>query len=267
MAAVITSVVDETSGTNQGKVGDVVDINGTGLATTTTVNFGGTTVTPTSVSNILVKFVVPATAPCSGQVQVSVKLSNGTLSNGQSFFVIAAPSTVSSSPATLSPAGGLLTVLGTGFAAGGQVTVGSAGTVAFAAGGSNTSVTVTAPAHTPAGCSDSQQITVTTAGGTGTAGTSFVTYQNPPTLTGTAPTSGTAGDPVTINGSCLDNLLSVTYTDSTGTHTEPDLTASSSGTFILSTVPGGTLVPDPVNPGTITVTTSGGTDTIPFTIT
>ncbi|MET8947482.1 IPT/TIG domain-containing protein [Streptomyces sp. NPDC004542] len=265
-AAVINTVVDEATTTNQGKVGDTVDINGTGLGTTIMVNFGAATVRPTSVSHTLVKFVVPATAPCSGQAQVSVRLSKGITSNGLPFFIIPAPVTFSSSPAFLPTTGAPLTVLGSGFAAGGKVNVGSA-TVDFGPGGSNTSVTVTAPAHTPTGCSDAQEITVTTPGGTGTAGTSSVTYQKPPTLTNADPASGTTGDPVVINGSCLDNLVSVTYTDSTGNHTETDPTAAGSGTSISSTVPDGTLVPDSVNPGVITVHTVGGSDTTPFILT
>ncbi|MER6015784.1 IPT/TIG domain-containing protein [Streptomyces bluensis] len=264
--ATITSLVDTTTSTNQGKVGDTVNINGSALGTTISVNFGGTTVAPTSVSATLVTFVIPSTAPCSGQVQVSVNLSNGTKSNALPFFIVAAPSTTTASPTCLPVGGGSVTVLGTGFAAGGQVNVGALTPVTFAAGGSNTSVTVTAPAHTPTGCSDSQQITVTTPGGTGTAGTAFVTYQKAPTITGTTPTSGPTGTSVTINGSCFDNLISVTYTDSTG-HTETDPTAASFGTFVLSTVPDGTLVPDNANPGSITVTTCGGSTTTPFTIT
>lgn len=264
--ATITSLVDTTTTTNQGKVGDTVNINGTALGTTTSVNFGGTTVTPTSVSATLVTFVIPSTAPCAGQVQVSVNLSNGTKSNALPFFIVASPSTATASPTCLPTTGGALTITGTGFAAGGQVNVGTLTPVTFAAGGSNTTLTVTAPAHTPTGCSDSQPITVTTPGGTGTTGTAFVTYQKAPTITGTSPASGPIGTSVTINGSCFDNLVSVTYTDSTG-NTETDTTAASFGTFVLSTVPDNTLVPDNTTPGTITVTTCGGSTTTPFTIT
>ncbi|MFI9076618.1 IPT/TIG domain-containing protein [Streptomyces sioyaensis] len=64
--ATITSLVDTTTTTNQGKPGDTVQINGTGLSTTTRVNFGAAAVTPASVTATLVTFVVPSTAPCSG---------------------------------------------------------------------------------------------------------------------------------------------------------------------------------------------------------
>jgi hypothetical protein len=256
----------------QGKVGDTVTITGTSLSTTASVNFGGTTVTPATVSASTVTFVVPSAAPCSGQVQISVNLSNGTKSNAVPFFIISAPTTTTSSPACLPTGGGPLTVHGSGLAVGGTVTVGTAGSVAFPSGGSNTTVTVTAPAHTPTppACFDSHQITVTTTGGTGTAGTVFVNYQNPPAITGTDTASGTAGDSVTISGDCFDNLESVTFTDaSTPPHTETaviDSSVGGDGGFVVTTVPDGTLVPS-ATPGTITVTTCGGTATTPFTIT
>ncbi|MFD0443343.1 IPT/TIG domain-containing protein [Streptomyces indonesiensis] len=148
---------------SQGTVGTTVNINGTSLGTTVSVNFGGAVVTPTAVSNTVVTFVVPSSAPCSGQVSVSTNLSNGTRTNSVPFFVIVKPTTTGLNGTCLPAAGGSITVFGTGFAAGGTVNVGALTPVAFAACGSNTQVTVTAPAHTPASCFDTQQVTVTTA--------------------------------------------------------------------------------------------------------
>ncbi|MFS7873094.1 IPT/TIG domain-containing protein [Streptomyces asiaticus] len=256
--ATITSLVDTATSTNQGKAGDTVNINGSALGATVSVNFAGAVVSPTSVSNSLVTFVIPATVPCLGQVQVSTNLSNGAKSNALPFFMIVAPTTTSSSPACLPAGGGSLTVLGTGFAAGGTVNVGALTPVAFTAGGNNTQVTITAPAHTPAGCTDTQQITVTTPGGTGTAGTTQIDYYNPPVLTGTTltPNTGPAGTQTTITGgSCLVGITDVTFTDS-ATTVFPGLPFTSiDATSLVATVPATAAT----GAGTFTVTTCGGT--------
>ncbi|MBD3007641.1 IPT/TIG domain-containing protein [Streptomyces sp. 5-10] len=243
---------------NQGKVGDTISINGTSLGTTVSVNFGSSVVTPASVSNTLVTFVVPTTAPCSGQVSVSVNLSNGTRSNSVPFFVIVAPTTTGLGQTCLPAGGGPLTVFGTGFAAGGTVHVGALTPVAFAAGGSNTQVTVTAPAHTPAGCFDTQQVTVTTVGGTGTAGTTQVDYYNAPSLaTATlTPATGPAGTETTISGAtCLIGITDVTFTDSAATAFTGLPFTPVDATSIVTAVPAAAAA----GAGAFTITTCGGT--------
>lgn len=241
----------------QGKVGDTVDIIGTSLGSTISVNFGGTVVTPATVSGSLVTFVVPSSSPCSGQVQVSVNLSNGTKSNAVVFFVIAAPATTALSASSLPATGGSITVFGTGFAAGGSVHVGALTPVPFAAGGNNTQVTVTAPAHTPASCTDTQQVTVTTVGGTGSAGLTQVDYYNPPVLTGATltPATGSDGTEVTIAGaSCLVGITDVTFTDSASTVFPGLAYQPLDPTSIVATVPDTAAT----GAGTFTVTTFGG---------
>ncbi|AQW56219.1 IPT/TIG domain-containing protein [Streptomyces violaceusniger] len=59
-----------------------------------------------------------------------------------------------------------------------------------------------------------QLVTITIAGGTSRSGTTSIDYYLAPTITSTAPTSGTAGDEITINGTGLVNVDTVTFTDS-----------------------------------------------------
>ncbi|WP_413100298.1 IPT/TIG domain-containing protein [Streptomyces sp. Inha503] len=243
---------------SQGTVGTTVNINGTSLGTTVSVNFGGAVVTPTAVSNTLVTFVVPSSAPCSGQVSVSTNLSNGTRTNAVPFFVIVKPTTTGLGETCLPAAGGALTVFGTGFAAGGTVNVGALTPVAFAAGGSNTSVTVTAPAHTPAGCFDTQQVTVTTAGGASTTGVTQIDYYNPPSLAAATltPATGPAGTETTISGAtCLIGITDVTFTDSAATAFTGLAFTPIDDTSIVTAVPAAAAA----GAGAFTVTTCGGT--------
>ncbi|MET8178149.1 IPT/TIG domain-containing protein [Streptomyces sp. NPDC005336] len=208
--ATITSLVDTTTTTNQGKPGDTVQINGTALATTTRVNFGSAAVTPTGVTATQVTFVVPSAAPCSGQVSVSVTSSAGATSNALPFFVIATPTTTGLSAVCVPAAtGGSLTLFGTNFLTGTQVAVGTVGNVAVTPT-QPSQVAFTAPANPgQVPCVSTQAVTITTAGGTSTSGTTLVDYYKAPAITSVAPTSGTAGDTITINGTCF-----VTFTDS-----------------------------------------------------
>ncbi|WP_445518592.1 IPT/TIG domain-containing protein [Streptomyces sp. NEAU-174] len=243
---------------SQGTVGTTVNINGTSLGTTVSVNFGGAVVTPTAVSNTLVTFVVPSSAPCSGQVSVSTNLSNGTRTNSVPFFVIVKPTTTGLGETCLPATGGALTVFGTGFAAGGTVNVGALTPVAFAAGGSNTSVTVTAPAHTPAGCFDTQQVTVTTAGGASTTGITQIDYYNAPSLAAATltPATGPAGTETTISGAtCLIGITDVTFTDSAATAFTGLAFTPIDATSIVTAVPAAAAA----GAGAFTVTTCGGT--------
>ncbi|MFE2185306.1 IPT/TIG domain-containing protein [Streptomyces sp. NPDC059455] len=243
---------------SQGTIGTTVNINGTSLGSTVSVNFGGAVVSPTAVSNTVVTFVVPSSAPCSGQVSVSTNLSNGTRTNSVPFFVIVRPTTTGLDETCLPAAGGSLTVFGTGFAAGGTVNVGALTPVAFAAGGSNTQVTVTAPAHTPAGCFDTQQVTVTTAGGTGTAGATLIDYYNAPSLTTATltPATGAAGTETTISGAtCLIGITDVTFTDSVATAFTGLAFTPIDATSIVTAVPAAAAA----GAGAFTITTCGGT--------
>jgi hypothetical protein len=262
--ATITSLVDTTTTTNQGKPGDTVQINGTALATTTRVNFGSSAVTPTGVTATQVTFVVPSTAPCSGQVAVSVTSNTGATSNALPFFVIAAPTTTGLSVTCLPAAtGGAATLFGTNFLTGTQVGVGTVGNVAVAPIQTN-QVTFTAPAN-PGQVADvsTQAVTITTAGGTSASGTTLVDYYLTPAITSVVPATGTAGDSVTINGTSFVGVDTVTFTDNAAATATAVFTPISS-TQLVATVPAGLAT----GAGTITVHTCGGTSNAQaFTIT
>ncbi|MFJ2201458.1 IPT/TIG domain-containing protein [Streptomyces violaceusniger] len=213
--ATITSVVDATTTTNQGRPGDTVQINGTAMATTTRVNFGSAAVTPTSVTATLVTFVVPSTAACSGQVSISVTSNTGATSNALPFFVIGTPTTTGLSVACVPAAtGGAVTLFGTNFLTGTQVVVGAVGNVAVTPAQS-AQVTFTAPANPgQVGTVSTQPVTITTAGGSSASGTTLIDYYLAPAVTSTAPTTGTAGESVTINGTGFVGVDTVTFTDS-----------------------------------------------------
>ncbi|QLH21384.1 IPT/TIG domain-containing protein [Streptomyces sp. Rer75] len=262
--AAITSLVDTTTNTNQGKPGDTVQINGTALSTTTRVNFGATSVTPTGVTATQVTFVVPSTAPCSGQVSVSVSSNTGATSNSRPFFVIAAPTTTALSVTCLPAAtGGAATLFGTNFLTGTQVGVGAVGSVAVTPTQTN-QVTFTAPPN-PGQVADvsTEPVTITTAGGTSASGTTLVDYYLTPAITTVAPATGTAGDDVTITGTSFIGVDTVTFTDSAAA-TATAVFTPISDTQLVATVPGGLAA----GAGTITVTTCGGTsNAVAFTIT
>ncbi|WP_406011787.1 IPT/TIG domain-containing protein [Streptomyces sp. NBC_00984] len=252
--ATITSLVDTTTTTNQGRPGNTVQINGTGLSTTTRVNFGSAAVTPASVTATLVTFVVPSTAPCSGQVSVSVTSSAGVTSNALPFFVIATPTTTGLSVTCVPAAsGGSVTLFGTNFLSGTQVGVGTVGNVAVTPTQAS-QVTFTAPTNPgQVGTVSTQPVTITTAGGTSTSGTTQIDYYLTSAITSVLPTSGTAGDQITVNGTGFVNVDTVTFTDS-ATATATAVFAPISDTQLAATVPGGLAT----GAGTITVHTCGG---------
>ncbi|MFI9077570.1 IPT/TIG domain-containing protein [Streptomyces sioyaensis] len=252
--ATITSLVDTTTTTNQGKPGDTVQINGTALATTTRVNFGAATVAPTSVTSTQVTFVIPNTAPCSGQVSVSVTSSAGATSNALPFFVVATPTTTGLSVTCVPAAtGGSVTLFGTNFLSGTQVGVGSVGNVAVTPTLPG-QVTFTAPANPgQVGTVSTQSVNITTAGGTSAAGTTLIDYYLAPAITSVLPTSGTAGDQITINGTGFVGVDTVTFTDSLAA-TATAVPSPVSATQLVATVPGGLAT----GVGSITVHTCGG---------
>jgi len=252
--ATITSVVDTTTTTNQGKPGDTVQINGTALATTTRVNFGSTAVTPVSVTATLVTFVVPSTAPCSGQVSISVTSNVGATSNALPFFVIAAPTTTGLSVTCLpASAGGAVTLFGSNFLTGTQVVVGAVGNVAVTPT-QPAQVAFTAPANPgQVGTVSTQPVTITTAGGSSASGTTLIDYYLAPAITSTVPVTGTAGDSVTINGTGFVGVDTVTFTDIAAATATAVFTPIST-TQLVATVPGGLAA----GAGTITVHTCGG---------
>ena len=253
--ATITSLVDTTTTTNQGRPGDTVQINGTSLLGTTRVNFGSAAVTTgLTVSATQVSFVLPNTASCSGQVSVSVTNSAGVTSNALPFFVISTPTTtglsVTCAPASTTTPGVVL--FGTNFLSGTQVSVGATN-VAVAPTLAN-QVSFTAPANPgQVGTVETQAVTITTAGGTSTSGATLIDYYLTPSITSVLPTSGTVGDLITVNGADLVGVDTVTFTDSAAA-TATAVFTPIDDTQLVATVPSGLAL----GLGSITVHTCGG---------
>lgn len=254
MAPVINSLAPTS-----GHSGQIMTITGTGLGSlsTTKVNIGNKTLTPTTASNTSVTLTIPS--GCSGQSNVNVTVS-GVNSNSNAFFYVAAPTCTSLTPDT-GPATPLtaIDVFGTGFATATSVTFGTVGS-AVPTIVSDTHITVTPPAHgTFTACTDAADVTVTATGGTsapiGAAG-QFVYYQLP-AVTGLTPATGPAGTTgVIVSGSCFVDVSSVTFTPTGGgTPVAADnVVIKDLGTLTLD-------VPTALAAGTydIQVTTPGGT--------
>ncbi|MEU8587330.1 IPT/TIG domain-containing protein [Streptomyces sp. NPDC048664] len=254
--ATITSLVDTSTSTNQGKAGDTLHINGTGLGTTTKVTFGSVTVTSgLTVTATQVSLTIPS-VQCAGQVSVSVTSNTNVTSNALPFFLISAPSATGVS-ATCGPTGGgtTVTLFGSNFLTGTGVTVGGTAVTPTPTFSSASQVTFTTPVHTMVNtCVDTVDIAITTAGGTSppTSNLTQFSYYAAPVITSLAPSTGTAGDLITINGTCFINVSTVEFSDGTDTFTA-DWT-SFGDTQLTATVPAGLTA----GPGTITVTTCGG---------
>src|SRR5262249_6146346 len=125
---------------------------------------------------------------------VSVTTPNGTTWNLSFTVTPSPPPTISSFTPTSGPAGTSVDVIGTNFA----------GATSVLFNGSTASYTVDSAselhATVPTGATTGP-ISVTTSGGTATGTGSFTVIAPPPTITSFVPTSGQAGQQVTINGS------------------------------------------------------------------
>ena len=187
-----------TSGSTGGGTG--ITVTGTDFLSGATVSIGGTPATGVTVVN---PTTMTATAPAHAAGLVGVSVTNpdsqsATLASA--FTYIQPPPTITSvSPSSGAGAGGtLLTISGTGFAAGAAATVG--GTAA-------TGVTVvnstTITASTPAHAAGSVGVTVTNADSQSATSASAFTYLGPPpTVSSVASASGptAGGTVVTITG-------------------------------------------------------------------
>lgn len=101
-------------GTSAGPLagGNTITINGTGLSTATSVDFGGVTATPTVNSDSSLSVAVPAGA-AAGPVSVSVTTAGGT-NNGLSYTYIEDPTITTLSPTSGPTSGGTaVTITGT----------------------------------------------------------------------------------------------------------------------------------------------------------
>jgi hypothetical protein len=252
----MATITSFTAG-NPGSVGQTLSIAGSGLSSTSRVNFGNKSVTPTTVSATLVTCPIPQL--CAGQFNVNLTVGTAT-SNSLPFFYAAAPAVSSVSPTEGAASPGTITVNGSGFLNASAVTFGAQGAGTALTVVNDTQLTVTAPTHpTPiTGCQDTVDITVTTPGGTSAVSVSdqFTYYDAPAITAPISPATGPAGTSVTVTGTCFDNVTSVVFTPPTGPSIPAAGFRSASTTQLTVTVPSGLTTGTAYD---IQVTTPGGT--------
>jgi hypothetical protein len=180
-----------------GPAGTTVDLQGGGFTGATSVTFDGTNASYTVDSDTDIHATVP-TGATTGPISVSTP--GGTDTSSASFTVIPPPAIRAFTPMS-GPAGTTIDLQGGGFTGATSVTFN--GTNASYTVDSDTDIHATVPAGATTG-----PISVTTPGGTDTSSASF-TIIPPPALSGFSPTSGHAGQQVTISGSNFTGVTAV----------------------------------------------------------
>src|SRR6267378_668326 len=171
-----------------GSVGGSVTINGTNFTGATAVAFNGVSASFTVTSDTAIQATVPAGATTG---PLSVTTPGGTATSSSAFTVGSGPTIASFAP-TSGSVGTSVTINGTNFT--GATTVAFNGLGASFTVTSDTAIQATVPAGATTG-----PLSVTTPGGTATSAGAF-TVVSPPTIASFAPTSGSVGTSVTING-------------------------------------------------------------------
>ena len=200
-APTVTTIAP-TSGPTTG--GTAITITGTGFLAGATVSLGGTAATGVTVVN---STSITATSPAHAAGAVNVVVTNSdaqtdTLTNGYTYTASNPAPTVSSiSPTSGTTAGGTsVTITGTGFLSGAQVTLGGAAATSETVVNSTT-ITAVTPAHAAGAVS---VVVTNTDNQTDTLANGYTyTASNPaPTVSSISPTSGTTagGTSVTITG-------------------------------------------------------------------
>lgn len=208
--AVTVTSVTPNSGPTSG--GTNVTITGTNFTGATTAVFGAGLASNFVVVN---STTITATTPVrggniGGAVNVSVSSPSGGGTGTNLFTYIASPTVTSVGPNSGPAAGGTsITITGTDFTGATAVTIG--GSAAAFSVVNATTITATTPAH----AAGVVNISVTTAGGTGT-GTNLFTYTAPPTaptVTAVSPNSGSTagGTSVTVTGTNFTGATTVTF--------------------------------------------------------
>lgn len=152
--------------------GNTITINGTGLATATSVSFGGNAATPTVISDASLTVAVPA-GVAAGSVSVSVTTAGGT-NNGLYYTYIDVPTITTINPASGSTSGGTgVTITGTDFSSTESVTFDGVA-VPFSVPNATT-ISVITPSHA-AGAVD---VVVTNPAGSATATGGFTYISSP----------------------------------------------------------------------------------------
>jgi hypothetical protein len=205
-------------------VGAQISVTGTDLAGVTQVRMGNVSATPANVTATGLQFVVPTGA---ATARVEVVSAGGASLSAASLTIIAVPNVASVSPATVQ-SGQTLTLTGTNLDQVKSVQL-SAVTLPFTGTRSATSIAVTVPANAASGMLNvvalddvarpAQQVTVNT----------------PLALSSFSPTSALPGASVTLTGTGLNRVTSVTFTGTTA----PAAVTASSPTSLTVTVPSG----------------------------
>jgi hypothetical protein len=223
-----------------GSVGTEVTVQGSGFTGVTAVAFNGTAASSfTADSDVALRATVAA-ATSSGQITVTSP--GGTATSASSFTVLLPPSITSFAP-TSGPIGTEVTVQGSGFT--GVTAVSFNGTAAS----SFTVESDVALRATVAAGTGSGPISITSPGGTATSASSF-TVLLPPSISSFAPTSGTVGTEVTVQGSGFTGVTAVSFNGTGASSFTVD-----SDVALRATVAAATTT------GTIAVTGPGGTAT------
>jgi large repetitive protein len=191
----------------QGKVGRVVTITGTHFTGVTKVRFHGVAATFTVNSDTKISTSVPSGAT-SGKITVTNIA--GTATSLTNFIVIRPPGITSFAP-TQGKAGTSVTINGTHFI--GTTRVRFNGVIATFTVNSDTKITAAVPAAASTG-----KIAVVNEAGTATSANNFIVIKTP-SITSFSPTSGKAGNTVTINGTHFTGTTSVKFNGVAATFT------------------------------------------------
>ncbi|MGW7486218.1 beta strand repeat-containing protein [Streptomyces sp. NPDC054786] len=230
---------------NQGPTsgGNTVMLTGANLTGANAVSFGATPATSfTVVSSTQISAVVPAATP--GPVDVTVTTPGGTTTLQSSYFYVSTPVLTGIAPPSGPLSGGnTVTLTGVHLVEATAVRFGSTVATAFTVV-SDTQITVVVPA----GAAGSVDVTVSTAGGTGT-GVSY-TYLAAPVVTTVVPNQGptSGGITLTLTGTRLAQATTVLLGAALA-----GFTVVSDSHLVVDALPGA------AGPVDVTVTTPGGT--------
>ncbi len=212
-----------------------VIITGGNFSGVTSVKFNGTTATFTKNSATQITATVPTRAT-TGKITLATSSSS---TQSSSAFTIIFPPNISRFSPSRAASGSTVSIIGSGFDI--ATAVAFNGASASFTIISSTQINATVPANATKG-----KISVTNAAGTDLSGTSFTVL---PGIMEFSPTSGVAGDAVTITGTGFTTVRSVKFNGITSS-----FTANSENSITA-------VVPSRATTGEITVTTSAGTAT------
>ena len=184
-----------------GKPGTVVSVSGVNLGGVSAAMACGVSVTPTLITPISLQITIPATAPV-GPCTVTVAYTSQYVDSKISFTVLSdAPSISGFSPISGLP-GSSVTIKGYNLTAATAATLG--GSTATISSRTNESLSVTVPAGATTG-----KFSLSWAGGKVPSSDDFIVLAPPPVINSIFPTSGPVGTDVTIEGTGLDKVSSV----------------------------------------------------------